>query len=563
MNDSENVEHIITDDAADVSNDADSAEQEQDSTERIMPILPPIILLDFDNGTISDDNATADEKSKRTVNNNLGYGFDRNVLLVPRKYNYYFPAGKTGTTVTIEESISPFLPRTIIEKVSPTADRKPVVSDSYADLRSQSGSYGTRDSTRSNFQSLTNYQYYNPSTISQPVFGLRTKLTKTSDSEPYRGFSPSARPSNIETYSNVDHREGAYASTTPQSLVLNSAETEADYITPSPQSYTASSSSRYVYVTPSPQSYGEINSQSYLGQSSQHAINVQDYSRSSAQSSVESSMVNPFLGNIGVRSKVNSHDYIRPTSAESSTSASGEISSYAENAGSFANLPKYTVENGVRYENKIFWKYPDGRVSDVPPMTYETYSDYPSLAALQAAISQDASQIDESSSGSTENSVLSQSPMQFPISSGPNSPPTPFVSAESLSGLSHQQVYRLNYQTLVNQKQIVPTQQARAGSGISSMYSATSSQLRNSSGKSNRKSPKNRYEMSRRPISKYMVNSPNPEYIDSYTTESAPRSTTPSRAFVSSCELIFYFIFYVIFYNIFLYFIICSIIYVR
>ncbi|XP_029157194.1 cell wall protein RBR3-like [Nylanderia fulva] len=517
VNDSDSAERVIINDAAD---DVENSEQEQDSTEKIMPILPPIILLDFDNGTISDDtNATVDEKSKRTVNNNLGYGFERNVLHAPRKYNYYFPAGKTGTTVTIEESISPFLPRTIIEKVPPSTDRKPV-----ADLRSQSGSYGTRDSTRSNSQSSTSYQYYNPATISQPVFGLRTKLTKTS--EPYRGFSPSARPP-IDTYPNVDYRESAYTSTTPQSL--NSAETETDYVTPSPQSYTASSSSQYVYVTPSPPSYDEINSQRYLGQSSQHAINVQDYPRSSAQSSVESSTANPYLGTIDVRSKVNSHDYVRPTSVESSTSAS----SYAENAGSFANMPKYTVENGVRYENKVFWKYPDGRVSDVPPMTYETYSDYPSLDALQAARSQDTSQTDESSSDSMDTSVLSQAPMQFPISPGPNGSPNPFISAES--GLPHQQTYRLSYQNLVGQKQIGPTQQARIGSGVSATYSATSSQLRNSNGKSNRKSQKNRYEQtSRRPTSKYMVNSPNAEYVESYTTESTPRSTTPSRAFMSS-----------------------------
>ncbi|XP_072767600.1 uncharacterized protein [Anoplolepis gracilipes] len=524
VNDSDSVERSVGDD---VLNDTESPEQEEDNPDKVMPILPPIILLDFDNGTISDDNATVDEKSKRTVNNNLGYGFNRNVLQTPRKYNYYFPAGKTGTTVTIEESISPFLPRTIIEKVPPSNNRIPA-SDSIANLRSRPGSYEARDSTRSNFQSPTNYQYYNPATISQPVFGLRTKLMKTSDPERYLGFSSSARPS-LETYSNIDYREGAYASTTAQSL--NSAETETDYITPSPQSYTASSSSRYVYVTPNPPSYAEVNSQRYLGQSSQHAINVQGYS--AAQSSTESSTANPidtaaFLENIGVQSKVNSHDYIRPSSntVESSTSAAGDISSYAENVGSFANLPRYTVENGIRYENKIFWKYPDGRVSDTPPMTYETYSEYPSLAALQAARSQD----DESVS--TENSALSQGPIQFPISPESNGPPTPFISAESLSRPSQQQTYRLSYQNLVSQKQIIP-QQARAGSGVSSTYLTTTfSPLRNSV-KSNGKNQKNRYETLRQSTPKYSVNSPNPEYINSYTTESASKSTTP-RAFTST-----------------------------
>ncbi|KAM0726967.1 hypothetical protein ACS0PU_007128 [Formica fusca] len=523
VNDSDSVERSVSDD---VPNDTESAEQEQDSVEKIMPILPPIILLDFDNSTTSGDNATADEKSKRTVNNHFGYGFDRNVLHASRKYNYYFPAGKTGTSVSIEESISPFLPRTIIEKVPSSSNRKPV-PDSYTDLRSQPGSYEIRDSTRSNFQNPTSYQYYNPAAISQPVFGLRTKLMKTSDPERYLSFSSTTRPP-VETYSNVDYRGGAYSSTTPQSLVPNSAETEAGYVTPSPQSYTTFSSNRYVYVTPNPPSYAEVNSQRYLGQ---HAINVQGYT---AQSSVESSTVNPidtaaFLENIGVQSKVNSRDYIRPTlnTVESSTSAPGDASSYAENAGSFANMPRYTVEDGVRYENKIFWKYPDGRVSDTPPMTYETYSDYPSLEALQAARSQDTSQIDESVSA--KNGVLSQGPMQFPISPEPSGPPTPFISAETLSRLSQQQAYRLGYQNLVGQKQII-SQQARTGSGVSSTYSTTSSPLR-SSIKSNGQNQKNRYETSR---PKYMVSSPNPEYIDSYTTESAPRSTTPSRGFISS-----------------------------
>ncbi|XP_070172050.1 uncharacterized protein [Polyergus mexicanus] len=529
VNDSDSIERSVSDD---VSNDTESAEQEQDVAEKIMPILPPIILLDFDNSATSGDNATADEKSKRTVNNHLGYGFDRNVLHASRKYNYYFPAGKTGTSVSIEESISPFLPRTIIEKIPSSSNRKPV-PDSYTDLRSQPGSYEIRDSSRSNFQSPTSYQYYNPAAISQPVFGLRTKLMRTSDPERYPSFSSTTRPP-VETYSNVDYRGGAYAPTTPQSLMPNSAETEAGYISPSPQSYTTFSSNRYLYVTPSPPSYAEVNSQRYLGQ---HAINVQSYTP--AQSSVESSTVNPidtaaFLENIGVQSKVNSRDYIRPTlnTVESSTSSPGDASSYAENAGLFANMPRYTVENGVRYENKIFWKYPDGRVSDTPPMTYETYSDYPSLEMLQAARSQDTSQIDESVSA--KNGVLSQGPMQFPMSPKPSGPPTPFISAETLSRLSQQQAYRLGYQNLVGQKQIV-SQQARAGNGVSSTYSTTSSPLR-SSVKSN---GKNQYETSRRPIPKYMVNSPNPEYIDSYTTESAPRSTTPRKGFISS---IFYYV---------------------
>ncbi|XP_077270999.1 LOW QUALITY PROTEIN: uncharacterized protein LOC143902183 [Temnothorax americanus] len=501
VNDSDSVERPIADDAADAPDAAEGGREEekeqQENVEEILPILPPIILLDFDNGTIESN--TTDEKSKRTVNNGLGYGFDRNSVPIPRKYNYYFPAGKTGTTVSIEESISPFLPRTIIEKVPPIDQKS--ISDSFADF----GHQRTRGSARSS------YQFYNPATKSSPVFGLRTKLTKTSDSEPYQGFTPIARPS-VDAYSNVDYQEGAYASTTPQSLAFGPEEavTSPGYATPSPQSYTASSSSRYTYVTPSP-SYV----QRYVGQSSQRAINVQGYPRPK-QSAAKPPTSSP-LEAATLLEQLNSHNYARPGSnaAESSTPRPDDVSGYQENAGPFPDLPRYTVENGVRYENKIFWKYPDGRVSDVPPMTYETYSDYPSLAALQAAKTQDASsQIYESAS--TESSVMSQGPVQFPMAPEPIGPRTPFISMNTLSRLQQQQqTFRLGYQNYIGQKQAV-SQQAKAGSGVSPTYSvssAISSPLRDSL-KSTGKYQKNRYETLRRPTSKYMVNSPNPEYID-------------------------------------------------
>ncbi|XP_011639199.1 uncharacterized protein LOC105428524 [Pogonomyrmex barbatus] len=517
VNDSDNIERRpVIEDAADVE-DADSGseeEKEQENVEEVLPILPPIILLDFDNGTI--DNATGiDEKSKRTVNNDFGYGFDRNSLLTPRKYNYYFPAGKTGTTVSIEESISPFLPRTIIEKI-PSSSQK-LISNSFADL-GQHGSYRARGSTGSH---PTSYQYYNSMTKSSPVFGLRTKLMKTSDSEPYQGFLPITRPS-VEAYSNVDYQEGRYASTTPQSLEFSATETATagGFVTPSPQSYTASSSSRYTYVTPSPPSY----IQRYLGQSSQHVANVQSYPRQ-AHSAVKSSTSQPLEAAALVADQPN---YTRSGSnhaVESSTSGSDEVPGYSENTGQFANLPRYTVENGVKYENKIFWKYPDGRVSDVPPMTYETYSEYPSLAALQAARNQDSSQTYESVS--TENSVLSQGPVQFPMAPEPTGSRTPFISANSLSRLQQQQqAFRLGYQNFIGQKQAI-SQQTKASSGVSPTYSVSSTTLspRNSL-KLNGKNPKNRYEtLSRQPISKYMINSPNPEYFN---------NPKPTRPFVPS-----------------------------
>ncbi|XP_014467907.1 PREDICTED: uncharacterized protein LOC106740936 [Dinoponera quadriceps] len=511
VNDSLAIERTVADDAgADTSAKAAVDSAEEEAVEENLPILPPLILLDFDNGT-ADDNATADEKSKRTVNNGLGYGFDRNSLLAPRKYNYYFPAGKTGTTVSIEESISPFLPRTIIERARP----RPVTGESHEKPGQQGSFSGSASDRRSRI-----FRYYiSPTAKSQPTFGLRTKLTKTTNS--YQRYPSIIRPS-VKIYSNEDYRNGAYASTTSRPLAYSSTEATG-HVTSSPQSYMASSA--YTYVTPVPTTYEEP-SQSYLGQGSQHTINVQGYSR--AVQSVDSSTASPegvtYLENVDVRSRTSPRGYVRPGSnvVEPSSPGSAEVSGYVESAGPFADLPRYTVENGVRYENKIFWKYPDGRVSDVPPMTYETYSEYP--AALQAGKPQVMSVYE---SASTENSVLSQGPVQFPMAPESGAPPSPFISAESLSKLPQQQVYRLGYQNLVGHKQAV-AQQVKASSGVSAF--ATPSPPRNSF-RTNRKNQKSRYETSGGPVSRYMVNSPNAEYTDSYTTQSTPRSTTPSSFF--------------------------------
>jgi len=514
VNDSDSIERPIIDDAADVS-DAERRKEEEEkqreNVEEMLPILPPIILLDFDNGTI-EDNMT-DEKSKRTVNNGLGnYGFDRNSLLAPRKYNYYFPAGKTGTTVSIEESISPFLPRTIIEKVLPS-NRKPI-----------SGSINF-EQQRSRTSTGSNYQYYNSMTKLPQVFGLRTKLMKTSDSETYQEFTPIARPS-IDAYSNVDFQDGVHASTTPQSLTFGPAEAITGYVTQDPRSYTASSSSRYTYVTPNP-----LYIQRYLGQSLQHTINMQSYSRPKQDATKSSSSPHEIAA---FSEHLNSRDYARPglNTVESSTPGSDDASNYSKDARPFPNLPRYTVENGVRYENKIFWKYPDGRVSDEPPKTYETYSEYPSLAALQAAKDQDASQVYESAS--TEGSVMSQGPVQFPLAPESSNSRIPFISTNSLSRLQQQQqAFRQGYQSFINHK--TASQQVKAGSGISPIYSVPSTTLSPKNPlKLTGKSPKNRYE-TLRPISKYMVNSPNPEYINN-----AEKNTKPIRFFTSSGKLIFY-----------------------
>jgi len=503
--------------------DGDEGVQDGDEEDELPPILPPIILLDFDNGT-QYDNTTTDEKSKRTVNNGLGYGFERNSLHEPRKYNYYFPSGKTGTTVSIEESISPFLPRTIIEKVPEGDQRSSVSAGSFSRPRQQENRPATSNRA-------ANHRYHD-SVKSQPVFGLRTKLTKVSNTE-YGGFSPIARPT-TETY--VEYQDGAYASsTTPQSVLFGSTE-EASYpeVTLRPRGYAASSSSRYAYVTPNPQSYAE--SQRYLGQGGHRTINAQSYSRptqTSVESSTRSGSLDPaaYVENV---SRLRPESYARPgtnQAVESSTPASSET----ETAGPFADVPRYTVENGVRYENKIFWKYPDGRVSDVPPMTYETYSEYPgSLAALTQT---DKSAQTRYEPGPTESNLLSQGPVQFPMAPESGNPPSPFISSDALSSLQQQHIYRLGYQRLVSQKQITP-QQNKAGSGLTPTYMASSttssppSTLKPLSGKNQ----KNRHELLRRPIPKYMVNGPNADYVG-YTTENTLRSTLPTSSFISSGKI--------------------------
>jgi len=511
--------------APDIPEDSEDGDEE----EELPPILPPIILLDFDNGT-QYDNATTDEKSKRTVNNGLGYGFERNSLHEPRKYNYYFPgSGKTGTTVSIEESISPFLPRTIIEKVPDGDQRSSILAGSFSRLRQQENRPATSNRA-------ANHRYYDP-VKSQPVFGLRTKLTKVSSSEQHGGFSPIARPTS-ETY--AEYQNDAYASSTTSQSVLFGSTEEASYseVTPRPRGYTASSSSRYAYVTPNPQSYAEVQSQRYLGQGGHRTINAQSYSRptqTSVESLTRSGSLDPaaYVENV---SKLRPEAYARPgtnQAVESSTPASSE----AETAGPFANLPRYTVENGVRYENKIFWKYPDGRVSDVPPMTYETYSEYPgSLAALTQA---DKSTQTRYEPGPTESNLLSQGPVQFPMAPESGNPPSPFISTDALSSLQQQHIYRLGYQRLVGQKQITP-QQNKAGSGLSSAYTVTSTTASPSSRTTLKplsgKNQRNRHELLRRPVPKYMVNGPNADYVG-YTTESTPRSTPPTNSIISSSKI--------------------------
>ncbi|XP_076283579.1 uncharacterized protein LOC143210540 [Lasioglossum baleicum] len=461
--------------------------QEDSKEDDQLPILPPIILLDFGNDT-DDENATSEEKSKRTVNNGLGYGLDSNNLQ-PRKYNYYFPAGKTGTTVSIEESISPFLPKTIIEKVQPAA--------------SQKGYYfGTRQNSfpsqsavpQAQSQTASHLQFFNAQqTKGQSTFGLRTKPQTSAASFGYQKVLSTPKPlAGSYGVQNSGHRGNDVQTTTQSPLAFSSTET-VRYVTPSPANLANPLSGTFHYARQGPFS---VNAPSYAGQRQRTQSNINSHGFGTVSQSVESSTVAP----------VNYNSHYQSSGQQTKLS----------------NGPRYTTENGVRYENKIFWKYPDGRVSDVPPATYvETYSQYPDSNTGQyqpPTKSHGSHSIYEAST--TENSVYSQGPVQFPAVSEQNGQESNlFVPPESLTANSpqQQQVFRLGYQNLVAQNANQPRKP-----GLQS--SADGHKLA--------------YESLYQPVtSRYMINSPDAEYTDGYTTQSTLNATTPiSNFFASSAD---------------------------
>ncbi|XP_076173378.1 uncharacterized protein LOC143149695 [Ptiloglossa arizonensis] len=468
---------------------ADDSKTEGKEEDRL-PILPPIILLDFANDT--DENVGSEEKSKRTVNNGLGYGLDKNALQ-PRRYNYYFPAGKSGTAVTIEESISPFLPQTIIEKVQPVNQREQFF-------------HGTRQNlVSSQFQGQTNpnlrYTNFQQSSKAQPAYGSRTKPQKPPTSHgSYQNFLATPKPS----VSSFGIQYSGYRSNVPTTvqspLAFSSTET-VRYVTPSPGNFASQHSATFDYASPSP---FPADTQPFGAQSQNLRSNINPHGFETLPQSVETSTV-PTL----------SYDPRLRSTAQASTTDS-----------------RYTLDNGVRYENKIFWKYPDGRVSDVPPATYV---EYPQSSA-QRAKSQGPHSIYEAST--TENSILSQGPVQFPtVPEQTVQQANPFVSSESLSSsLPQQQVYRLGYQNLVTQRQNAnlarqrtPTSGSPASTyPFSSTYTGTKTSTSNQ--KLNYETP---YLQT---VSRYESNSPNPEYTDSYVTEATVNDTSATSFFDSSGE---------------------------
>ncbi|XP_029038726.2 uncharacterized protein LOC114874014 [Osmia bicornis bicornis] len=464
----------------DIDDDSKTDESKEDPSEDKLPILPPLILLDFGNDT-EDSNVTSEEKSKRTVNSGLGYGLENNALQ-PRRYNYYFPGGKSGTTVSIEESISPFLPKTIVERVQASSQRN------YLDSRQNS------------FVSSTDRYSNLQQTKSQSVFGQRTKPQKVAGASSY------------ESYQNVATTAKPSADSFP---VQNSGYRNAGISTQSPLSFSPSDSVRY--VTPSPGNFASHHSNSFNYASTISPFSMNENGGTYAEQRL--------------RSNVDSRGFPVSQTVDSSTVAPLSYDSHFSAAGSqLSNRPRYTVENGVRYENKIFWKYPDGRVSDVPPATYVEYT---RSSAGQSGKSQQPHAIYEPTT--TESSVLSQGPVQFPTVPEPAAQePNPFVSGESLSSsLPQQQVYRLGYQSLVSQRQNINlARQRKPNSNAAASYSFSTSSSRRAKPGSN--SAKVNYQAYQQP-SRYMVNGPNPEYTDGYTTEATLNSTTPlSNLFSSS-----------------------------
>ncbi|XP_076763143.1 uncharacterized protein LOC143430653 [Xylocopa sonorina] len=489
------------------TDEADEADKEnnKEQPDDELPILPPIILLDFGNNT-DDENGTSEEKSKRTVNGGLGYGFDQNNLR-PRKYSYYFPAGKSGTTVSIEESISPFLPKTIVERVHPGSQSGHIVT------RQNPFSSSTYSHVNTQLQSHANLQPLNlqQSAESQTVFGLRTKPQKAGSTfVSYQNFPTTSKPL-VSSFAiqNSGYGNNEVRASTQSPLAHGNAGT-VGYVTSSTANLANSRASSFSYPTSVPFSGNENSRELYADQRQ------------------------------NVRSNVNPHGFV-PQTARSASSLNYNPH-FQSNDGQYSNAPRYTVENGVSYENKVFWKYPDGTVSDMPPRTYveTTYSEYPLQQQQQPAKSQSLHSIYETST--TENGILSQGPVQFPaVSDETGRKPNPFVSADSLSSsLPQQQVYRLGYQNLVTQRQNVNFAQQRKPAGNpSASYSPPSSVSSASSLGRTRPGDSNSGYESRyqHQLPRYMVNSPNPEYTATYTTESTMNSTTPiSQPFDSSTE---------------------------
>lgn len=454
----------------------------------------------------------------------MGYGFQGNNFL-SGKYNYYFPAGKSGTTVSIEESISPFLPKTIIERVKPITE-EPENPNKYDGDRRENKYFAKNSVTSSTVQNyrvpFTDYQYDH----TQAIFGQRTKLQKTTaDFGSYAGFSTTPR-THLSPYTtaspdlklSTDFGSHNTFSSTPRSTnqpVYQSTNQQNAY---SPGVISKTESPLYdEYSTAAPFEHQHITPAAY------HAnYNFDPYS---------------------------SHRTILE-SASSPKQAEPTADYYSASLEALRNYPRYTVENGVRYEHKIVWKYPDGRISDTPPSpspaSYRnSYSEYMSQKPAPVVnyenirynsrpnYQQQQKQQPQNYNLASQ-SIYSQKPAQFPKQESEVQKANQFVSSASFSqqstnyspgtsesSLPYEVVYQNPYSTKQNPRK-----------GVHG-FSSTQYHFGQRGGQKN----PYHFQESRRPVPKYAVNSPNPDYVATTENPTKADSTESSKLFTSSGQL--------------------------
>jgi hypothetical protein len=372
---------------------------ENNSNNDQLPILPPIILLDFVNTTNKSFNFTDpnDEKSKRTIDVNLGYGFNQNSIF-SGKHNLYFPAGKTGTAVSIEESISPFEPKTVTEIIKPISEQMHT-NATHSRIKSQQPTSEALPQPlplQTGREPLPIYPPY-------PSFGQRTKLQKTS----IHDFGHHVRRPSVQQFTksqsatpgleNYNTLFAAYASMKPAGYQTSST------------GYSATGNNNNNYARPMTSYYLNNYMTDVYSNSGSSSSNPDDATTTSTNSNSQKTLID-----------------LRNT----------QIANSDKQEYNVANYPRYTVENGIKYEHKIVWKYPDGKISETPPMSYvNSYSEYADQQKINAA------NIDNSQSSNdyqfhpvttkqeqnsqrpsytsynddTQNNVYSQKPVQFPI----------------------------------------------------------------------------------------------------------------------------------------------------
>ena len=406
-----------------------------------LPILPPIILLDFVNDLDNSSSSGDGEKSKRTIDSNLGYGFAQNDLF-NGKYNYYFPSGKSGTTVSIEQSVSPFRPKTIIENVKPITENPGDTNTGYGQNPLQQVQYqpgqqqGNRPAQAANSVFLGG----------QPVFGQRTKLHKPTELDyTYQSFSTTPKTT-VESYTTArpDYRANVFGQN--RNVYTTAAPSYQPSYTGSPsgpqETFTTVRPFVRYSTTLSPQ-YVTSTEPSYQGR---YTVTPNSYSTQ-----------RPFYdGSSTPRPNLNSQQV------------------YGSSLAQFADLPRYTVENGVRYENKILWKYPDGKVSQTPPSSYiNAYNEFLSKQQLGAG-----------SPGLAYQNVASGPRYQQPEVSYQNLNPNvvyqnPNVAYQNLG--ANQGAYRnQNYQSPIIRYQQNPQEsryQNRPVEGLGNIYSKSPAQF--------------------------------------------------------------------------------------